>query len=65
MVFERLEYFLNAFYQRCTRGSTMKRNISRNQRLTDRGSIPKEKSSFPLMSKGDIKTDAWKGREEA
>jgi hypothetical protein len=33
----------------------MKRNISRDQRLTDRGSIPKEKSSFSIDVKGGEK----------
>jgi hypothetical protein len=34
----------------------MKRNISRDQRLTDRGSNPKEKSSFAIDVKGGEKT---------
>jgi hypothetical protein len=33
----------------------MKRNISRYQRLTDRGSIPKEKSPFSIDVKGGEK----------
>jgi hypothetical protein len=33
----------------------MKRNISRDQKLTDRGRIPKEKSSFSIDDKGGEK----------
>jgi hypothetical protein len=33
----------------------MKRNISRDQRLTDNGSIPKEKSPFSIYVKGGDK----------
>jgi hypothetical protein len=33
----------------------MKRNISRDQRLTDRGSNPKEKSPFSIDVKGGEK----------
>jgi hypothetical protein len=33
----------------------MKRNINRDQRLTDRGRIPKEKSSFSIDVKGGEK----------
>jgi hypothetical protein len=47
--------YLNDFYHRCTRGSTMKRNINRDQRLTDMGSIPKEKSPFVIDIKGGEK----------
>jgi hypothetical protein len=61
MIFERLECFFEFFYQRCTRGSTMKRNISRDQRLTDRGRNPKEKSSFSIDVKGGEKN---RGMEE-
>jgi hypothetical protein len=42
----------------------MKRNISRDQRLTDRGSNPKEKSSFSIDVKGGEKNKRH-GREEA
>jgi hypothetical protein len=52
---EILECFFNSFYQIFTRGSTMKRNISRDQRLIDRGSIPKENSSFSIDVKGGEK----------
>jgi hypothetical protein len=40
--------YLNDFYQICTQGST----IGRDERPTDRGSNPKEKSLFSIDVKG-------------
>jgi hypothetical protein len=38
----------------------MKINTNRDQRLIDKGIIPKEKSPFSINVKGEIKTKAYK-----